>query len=119
MSQVLYRKYRPKLWSEVVGQEHVTRTLQNAIKSGRVVHSYLFSGSRGIGKTTIARLLSKTLNCAERKEEESEPCNQCSNCQSANLGNSLSIIEIDAASHTGVDNVRDKIIENVRFAPSG
>ncbi|MBU1180377.1 DNA polymerase III subunit gamma/tau [Patescibacteria group bacterium] len=119
MSQVLYRKYRPKLFSEIIGQEHITRTLQNEIKTGRLVHSYLFTGPRGIGKTTIARLLAKSLNCTEKKEGEPEPCNKCGHCESVNLGNALNIIEIDAASHTGVDNVRDKIIENVRFAPSG
>ncbi|MFA5133776.1 MAG: DNA polymerase III subunit gamma/tau [Patescibacteria group bacterium] len=117
MSQALYRKYRPKAWSEIIAQEHIIRTLQNEIATGRVVHSYLFTGPRGIGKTTVARLLAKSLNCAERTD--SEPCNQCENCKAANLGNSLNIIEIDAASHTGVDNVRDKIIENARFLPTG
>ncbi|MFH1193899.1 MAG: DNA polymerase III subunit gamma/tau [bacterium] len=119
MSQTLYRKYRPKAFGEVIGQEHVVKTLQNEIASGRVVHSYLFTGPRGIGKTTIARLLAKALNCATRQEASSEPCNECDNCRASALGNSLNIIEIDAASHTGVDNVRDKIIENTRFLPAG
>lgn len=118
MEIAIYRKYRPKLWAEIIGQEHITKTLQNEIGAGRVVHSYLFTGSRGIGKTTIARLLAKSLNCTGRGES-SEPCNGCENCQAASHGNSLNIIEIDAASHTGVDNVRDKIIENARFLPAG
>jgi len=117
MSQALYRKYRPKFFKEIISQEHIARTLQNEIATGRTVHSYLFTGPRGIGKTTIARLLAKALNCTERTG--AEPCGECDNCKAANLGNSMNIIEIDAASHTGVDNVRDKIIENARFLPSG
>jgi len=119
MSQAIYRKYRPSTFSDVVGQGHVTKTLENQIKTGHIVHSYIFTGSRGIGKTSIARLLAKSLNCENRKDREYEACNTCSSCQGVNLGNSLNIIEIDAASNTGVDNVRDKIIENVRFAISG
>ncbi len=118
MSQALYRKYRPKSWSEIIGQEHITRTLQNEIKTGRVVHSYLFTGPRGIGKTTIARLLAKALNCAHLNEA-GESCEECDNCRAMGMGNAMNVIEIDAASNTGVDNVRDKIIENTRFAPSG
>ena len=101
-----------------MGQEHITRTLQNEIKTGRVVHSYLFTGPRGIGKTTIARLLAKALNCAHLTEL-GESCEECDNCRAMALGNAMNVIEIDAASNTGVDNVRDKIIENTRFAPSG
>jgi DNA polymerase-3 subunit gamma/tau len=119
MSQALYRKYRPKTFAELVGQEHISRILQNAVKNGRIVHSYLFTGPRGIGKTTIARLLAKTVNCSGRAEGESEPCDKCDNCLAMNAGNALNIVEIDAASNTGVDNVREKIIENIRFAPSG
>lgn len=118
MTQVLFRKYRPKFFDEIIGQEHITKTLQNQIRTGNTVHSYLFTGPRGIGKTTIARLLAKALNCAGRKNSQ-EPCNECEHCKAVNLGNALNIIEIDAASHTSVENVRNKIIENVRFAPSG
>ncbi len=118
MSTALYRKYRPKTFDEVVGQNHIKITLQNEIETGRVTHAYLFCGPRGVGKTTMARLLAKSLNCLNRKEKESEPCNQCDSCREIMAGHALDLIEIDAASHTGVDNVRENIIEGSRFTPS-
>lgn len=118
MAETLYRKYRPQCFADVAEQEHVLRTIQQQLAKNTVAHAYLFSGPRGTGKTTIARLLAKALNCENRKAEESEPCNTCSSCTDFASGRFMSCIEIDAASQTGVDNVRDNIIENARFAPS-
>jgi len=117
MSLVLYRKYRPKTFSEVIGQEHVVKTLTNALKAGQVSHAYIFAGPRGSGKTTTARLLAKALNCLKRKEGEYEPCNQCENCREINEGRALDLIEIDAASNRGIDEVRD-LKEGIRFSPT-
>jgi len=111
---VLARKWRPQTFSEVVGQEHVTRTLCNSITSGRVAHAFLFTGPRGVGKTTTARLLAKALNC--EKGPTSQPCNACSNCLEITTGASLDVLEIDGASHTGVDNIRD-LTEGVQYRP--
>src|SRR5579864_286925 len=114
--QVIARKWRPQTFADVVGQTHVTRTLSNAIQSGRVAHAYIFSGARGVGKTTTARILAKALNCA--KGPAAEPCNECDSCREIGLGNSLDVIEIDAASNRGIDQIRE-LREMVRYAPAG
>ena len=117
MSLVLYRKYRPQTFAEVVGQEHIVKTLTNAISSGIISHAYLFAGPRGSGKTTIARLLAKSLNCQNRKEGEPEPCNKCNSCLEITGNTSLDLIEIDAASHRGIDEMRE-LRDGIKFAPS-
>ncbi len=113
--QALYRKWRPRTFDEVVGQEHVVRTLRNALASGRIHHAYLFAGPRGTGKTTMARLLAKAVNCLA--PEDQRPCNECVICQAVNEGRLLDLIEIDAASNTGVDDVRE-LRERVGFRPN-
>ncbi|MBI3286463.1 MAG: DNA polymerase III subunit gamma/tau, partial [Chloroflexi bacterium] len=115
-SQALYRKWRPRTFSEVVGQEHVTRTLRNALASGRIVHAYLFSGPRGTGKTSTARILAKAVNCLAAEGVE-RPDNTCALCRSIDEGRCMDLIEMDAATHTGVDDVRD-LLERIHFAPS-
>jgi len=117
MSLVLYRKYRPQSFSEVIGQEHVVRTLTNAISSGIISHAYLFSGPRGSGKTTLARLFAKSLNCEDRKEGRAEPCNKCSSCLEIMGNRSMDLIEIDAASHRGIDEMKE-LIEGIKFSPT-
>jgi DNA polymerase-3 subunit gamma/tau len=112
--QVIARKYRPQSFAEVVGQEHVTRTLANAIRAGRVAHAYIFSGARGVGKTTTARILAKALNCAEGPTPE--PCNACDACREIAAGTSFDVMEIDAASNRGIDEIRE-LREMVRYAP--
>ena len=114
MSLVLYRKYRPQTFFEVIGQEHVVQTLTNAISSGMISHAYLFCGPRGTGKTTIARLFAKAVNCQNRKEGDFEPCNKCSSCLEINGGRSLDLIEIDAASHRGIDEIRE-LRDGIKF----
>ncbi|MCK5122975.1 MAG: DNA polymerase III subunit gamma/tau [Candidatus Pacebacteria bacterium] len=115
MSKVLYRKYRPTNFAEVVGQEHIVKTLQNAVRREKIAHAYLFSGPRGIGKTTIARILAKIVNC--QKPKDGEPCNECENCLNINENKFLDLIEIDAATHTQVDKIRD-LIEKINFSPT-
>jgi DNA polymerase-3 subunit gamma/tau len=118
MAQALYRKYRPQTFGEVTDQNHIKITIQNQIATGDLAHAYLLAGPRGVGKTTIARLLARAVNCEQRAAGQSEPCNVCSACQDSLSGRALDVIEIDAASNTGVDHVRENIIEAVRFAPS-
>ena len=134
---VLYRKYRPQIFGEVIGQEHVVKTLTNSIEGNNISHAYLFSGPRGSGKTTIARLFAKAVNCENRKNNSGfsaqggphpkadgpraqasgwEPCNKCSSCLEIMGANSMDLIEIDAASHTGIDDIR-QLIEGIKFVP--
>jgi DNA polymerase III subunit gamma/tau len=114
--QVIARKYRPQTFSDLTGQEHITRTLSQALDNRRLHHAYIFSGVRGTGKTTTARILAKGLNC--QRGITSQPCLQCASCLEIASGNSLDVLEIDAASNTGVDNVRDVIINNLAMAPA-
>ena len=113
--QALYLAWRPMRFEDVIGQQHITRTLRNSLKSGRVRHAYLFSGPRGTGKTTTARLLAKAVNCAN-EDAGQRPCNECAACRSVNEGRYLDLIEIDAATHTGVDDVRD-LRDKIAFSP--
>lgn len=115
MYQALYRKYRPKVFSDVCGQEHITSTLLNEIRDGRVSHAYLFTGSRGTGKTTCAKILAKAVNC--ENSNNGEPCNECEMCRGLDDGTIYDVVEIDAASNNGVDNIRE-LREEANYTPS-
>ena len=114
---VLARKYRPQKFSEVIGQEHVTRTLQNALEQGRTAHGYIFSGHRGIGKTTVARILAAALNCRSSDRPVAEPCGVCESCTEIRAGNAVDVIEIDAATNRGIDEIRE-LREAARYRPA-
>ena len=115
MYQVLYRKWRPRVFSDVVGQPHVTVTLKNELQAGRISHAYLFTGSRGTGKTTCAKILAKAVNCLDLKE--GDPCGKCENCKGIDNGSILDVVEIDAASNNGVENIRN-LREEASFTPA-
>ncbi len=113
--QVLARKWRPKTFADLVGQEHVVKALKNALDKGRLHHAYLLTGTRGVGKTTIARILAKSLNCEQA--EHGEPCGVCESCTQIDAGRYVDLLEIDAASNTGIDNIRE-VLENAQYAPT-
>ena len=110
----LYRKYRPVVFGDVIAQEHVTRTLINQVKHGRVTHAYLFTGSRGTGKTTCARIFARAVNCLS--PVDGSPCGKCEACRALSGAGNIDIIELDAASNNGVDQIRD-IVDNVQYPP--
>src|SRR5438045_4426669 len=121
--QVIARKWRPQAFDEVTGQEHITQTLRNALEFDRLHHAYLFSGARGVGKTTTARILAKALNCHKTEGPNLTPCDPaqegaCPSCIEIAEGRSIDVLEIDAASHTGIDDVRETIIEHINFNPA-
>ena len=113
---VLARKYRPKKLSEIIGQEETCKIIEGSVKLGRLAHAFLFSGTRGVGKTTLARILSKIVNCSNLNQETTEACGNCENCTSIDSDSNMDVIEIDAASRTGVSDVRE-IIDNVNYKP--
>ncbi|MBW2332342.1 MAG: DNA polymerase III subunit gamma/tau [Deltaproteobacteria bacterium] len=113
--KVFARKWRPQVFEEVIGQEHITETLKNALLSDRLAHAYLFSGTRGVGKTSVARIFAKALNCQDR--QDGNPCNKCHKCIEITNGSSVDVQEIDGASNRGIDEIRN-LRENIRYLPS-
>ena len=116
MPTVLYRKYRAQNFDEIVAQEHITKILKNAVKSNQLSHAYLFVGSRGTGKTSTARILAKAVNCMNPKKD-GNPCNECEACVAITNGNYMDLVEIDAASNRGIDQIRE-LKERIEFAPT-
>src|SRR3954463_10221892 len=114
---VLARRYRSSTFDEVVGQNHVAQTLKRAIESGRIAHAYLFCGTRGTGKTSMARIMAKALNCEKAKKPTTEPCNECSSCVGISRGDDIDVIEVDAASNTKVEETR-QLIDNSQYLPA-
>src|SRR5437764_4998095 len=115
---VLARKYRSKNFDEIIGQEHVAQTLKRVIESGRIAHAYLFCGSRGTGKTSMASILEKALNCKSSDKPTTQPCGKCESCLAIARGNDIEVIEIDAASNTQVDKTREVVIDNAQYRPA-
>ena len=115
VNHVLARKWRPKTFTELVGQDHVVKALTNALSQQRLHHAYLFTGTRGVGKTTLARILAKSLNCENGITPA--PCGQCSACREIDSGRFIDLLELDAASNTGIDNMRE-VLDNAQYAPT-
>ena len=117
MYTVLARKYRSQTFDDVIGQDPIAQTLKNAIKTGKVAHAFLFTGTRGVGKTTMARILAKSINCLSTDAPTTEPCCKCESCVAINLGEDIDVIEIDGASNRGIDNIRE-LRQNAIYRPA-
>ncbi|MBD3325567.1 AAA family ATPase, partial [candidate division KSB3 bacterium] len=115
--EVIARKWRPQRFDQIIGQRHITDTLQNEIRHGRIAHAFLFSGIRGIGKTSAARIVAKSLNCLTADQPTSDPCNQCESCLAITQGTATDVMEIDGASNRKIEHIRE-LRENIKFAPA-